>query len=331
MPKHVTNWLINDAHAILWDRKLTILPDDTGTESTARPFMSAGAAMRSRASLGVSALHWPSHVKAIQAQIMLHYLNGSRSSWKYVLDEWYARTPQGRGVIFSTTPTPGITTSTTRRTAALPAIFKQALYSFRELPFEKSSPGEFISKDEALAEPAWCSHLFTLKNTDYYQTWRVQAEFNRVQDFVHDNKVWTDEQIIDYFTRKFESDYRGHIKVKGRIPIAPGILTKQWRSLVKDCPDYVLNWATGKASTAADHTPSYSEIATKLMRMMGHVEGNGLGPSGSGLTELECWKVTKPPKPREGLGFKPKSKAKAKPKPTVVCFNDPALPAGRDP
>ena len=202
------------------------------------------------------------------------------------------------------------TTSTTRRTAALPAIFKQALYSFRELPFEKSSPGEFISKDEALAEPAWCSHLFTLKNTDYYQTWRVQAEFNRVQDFVHDNKVWTDEQIIDYFTRKFESDYRGHIKVKGRIPIAPGILTKQWRSLVKDCPDYVLNWATGKASTAADHTPSYSEIASKLMRMMGHVDGKGLGPSGRGLTELECWKVTSLPNREKAWALSPRAKLK---------------------
>jgi len=80
MPKHVTNWLLNDAYAILWDRNLTILPDDTGTLSSARPFMKEGAALQGRASLGVAALHWPSHVKAIQAQIMIHYLNGSRSS-----------------------------------------------------------------------------------------------------------------------------------------------------------------------------------------------------------------------------------------------------------
>ena len=306
MPKHVTNWLLNDAYAILWDRNLTILPDDTGTLSSARPFMKEGAALQGRASLGVAALHWPSHVKAIQAQIMIHYLNGSRSSWKYVLDEWYARTPEGRGVVFSTTPTPGITTSTTRRSSALPEIFKKALYSFRELPFEKTSPGTFESQDEARAEPAWCSHLFKLKNADYYNTWRCQAEFNRVQDFLtaDGKEIWSDDQITRYFTNKFDTDYRGHIKVKGRIPIAPTILTKQWKSLTNDCPDYVLEYAKGKAGDTSS-SPSYSATSYKLMTKMGHIPGKGLGRTGEGVTELSCWNKTTPPHPCRAWAISP--------------------------
>ena len=223
MPDHVTNWLISDAFAVLWDRNLTTMPDETGTDSSARPFMLAGAAIKPRSELGVSSLHWPSHVKAIQSQIILHYLDGSRSSWKYVLDEWYSRTPEGRGVVFSTTPTPGITTSTSRRAAALPAVFKQALLSFREIPFEKISTGEFLSPEEARAEPAWCSRLFTLRTTDLYKTWRSKAELNRIQDFINGTRIYSDEELINYFSNKFGTDHRGHIKIPGRIPLAPGI------------------------------------------------------------------------------------------------------------
>ena len=166
--------------------------------------MKFGAALRNKNELGVAAIHWPSHVKAIQSKVIISYLDGSRSSWKLVLDEWYSRTPEGRGAVFSTTPTYGLTCSLTRRKSALPALFKHALNSFREIPFEKATPGAFLSQDEARAEPAWCSNLFQLKNLNYYQTWRVAAEFNRVQDFLTpDNELWSNEQITNYFSEKF--------------------------------------------------------------------------------------------------------------------------------
>ena len=66
------------------------------------------------------------------------------------------------------------------------------------------------------------------------------------------------------------------------------------------------------------------------MRKMGHAAGEGLGKLSKGILELRDWNHSTPPPPRGGLGYVPK-KDKSKPKPQVICFNDPSIPAGREP
>ena len=76
--------------------------------------------------------------------------------------------------------------------------------------------------------------------------------------------------------------------------------------------------------------PIYSDKAREIMRKMGHAAGEGLGKLSKGILELRDWNHSTPLLPRSGLGYVPK-KDKSKPKPEVVCFNDPSIPAGREP
>ena len=122
IPKHVHSWLASDARAVIWDNRFTPLPDEEGTDSNCLPFMKYGASLRNRRQLGIGMLHWESHVKAIQAQLLLYYLDGRTSAWKYVLDEWFARTPIGRGSVFSTVAQISLTKTTGTHTSSLPSL-----------------------------------------------------------------------------------------------------------------------------------------------------------------------------------------------------------------
>ena len=164
-----------------------------------------------------------------------------------------------------------------------------------------------------------------MSKKDYYQTWRIEAEFNRVQDFLTPkNEVWSDSEIQNYFESNFDSDRYGNLKVKGQVPIAPHALIKQWNLLVKDCPDYVLNAARGISECKEVNEPLISETARKIMRNQGYRAGRGLGPKSKGVTSLDCWEAEPRQKPRAGLGFNNKrAKSSSSKPPKVVCIADP--------
>ena len=329
IPKHVQSWIESDVHAIVWDKNFKPHPDEEGTETRSLPFIKFGAALRPRRLLGLGLLHWPSHVRAIQAQVMLHYLSGTRSSWKLVLDQWYNRTPEGRGVVFSTTPTKGITRPISTRASALPTFFKQALESFRAIPFEKTVDGAFVSADEAKAEPVWCSRLFTLTNRSFYESWRIEASFNRVQDFLTElGTTYTPTHVYNWMRDTFKLDQNGWIRSRftRTYSIDPAKLAAQWASFISDCPDYIIKAAQGEPSDADESgtviadKATYSSATHNMMKAMGYVIGKGLGKRLQGILELDEWSMP-PPRASKGLGS---AKPKRKPTPrTLYCLVDP--------
>ena len=325
IPNHVNACIESDVHAIIWDKNFAPHPDELGTETKSKPFMKSGAALRSKRKLGLGLLHWPSHIKAIQSQLITHYLNGTRSSWKILLDNWFDRTPIGRGAVFSTTPIKDLTKTTGSRKSALPPIFKQALSSFREIDFVKVVSGEFISSNEAKAEPTWSSRLFSLSNHMYYQTWMIECTFNRVRDyFTPWGELWTPTLVYNYVRQNFKLDkYSGFVKIRGSLPVDPDALAQQWATFVTDCPKYILEAARhpNELATVSDTTPTYSEVAQRLMRKQGWKPGQGLGATSQGITELDSWN-TPSTKPRAALGNTAKN-AKSK-KRTLYCKPDDA-------
>jgi hypothetical protein len=72
-------------------------------------------------SLGIGLIDWISHVKAMQVTLLLKYLNTSKSTWKRVLDCWFARTSLGRAGVL-TTISPKILTKSMRGNVTLPSF-----------------------------------------------------------------------------------------------------------------------------------------------------------------------------------------------------------------
>ena len=164
------------------------------------------------------------------ARVILKYLDGTRSSWKSMLDAWFASTTEGRGAVFSTMPATSLLKSTGTRELALPSIFRQALHAFRELPFEKATEGKFTCQDEARSEPLWTSRLFTISHRarDYYQTWRAEAETNRISDlFTPEGELWTNQEIVEYFLHHFKVNRSGLLCIPGKVPIEPSKLSSK--------------------------------------------------------------------------------------------------------
>eukprot|EP00962_Isochrysis_galbana_P016560 scaffold4749_cov137-Isochrysis_galbana.AAC.8 len=100
--------------------------------------------------LGTGLLDWDSHVKAMQVQWLLKYLDASASTWKLLLDCWFARTSLGRAAILSSIPAKVLTKSM-RGNIALPLFWSQALEALHELALTQTS----LSKDGMLSQPIW--------------------------------------------------------------------------------------------------------------------------------------------------------------------------------
>jgi hypothetical protein len=86
----------------------------------------------------------------MQARWLLKYLDDSDSTWKNILDCWFARTSLGRAAVLSSIPIKTLIQSM-RGNIALPTFWRQALAALRELPLTLTN----LSKDGALSQPIW--------------------------------------------------------------------------------------------------------------------------------------------------------------------------------
>ena len=130
--------------------------------------------------------------------MLLGYLNGTRDTYKQVLDCWFARHPEGRGAIMSTMPVKMLLKSTTSRACALPRLFRQALLALRELTPVPIRQDGCSTAGEARAEYLWYSHRFKPHRLTYSALWRA-LNGRRVADlFDFDQnplRLWTPSQI----------------------------------------------------------------------------------------------------------------------------------------
>ena len=52
--------------------------------------------------LGIGLLPWGEHVKSLQVNWLLRYMDATRGEWKLLLDAWLARGHEDRGTMFTT-------------------------------------------------------------------------------------------------------------------------------------------------------------------------------------------------------------------------------------
>ena len=105
-PAHVTEAIVSDAQALVWDRTPNIAQKtEYGTDRINRRWLRQGAQFQPKKQLSIGLLPWIAHLKGLQAKLLFKYIDPSRGPWKLILDEWFTnRTNLGRGGVFSTIP-----------------------------------------------------------------------------------------------------------------------------------------------------------------------------------------------------------------------------------
>jgi hypothetical protein len=101
-PASFHKYLEADVFQLLWEREPSFDVEETGTDTTAYKWLkihTAPITPKGGCSLGIGVLDWASHVKAMQARWLLKYLDASDSTWKKILDCWFARTSLGRAAV----------------------------------------------------------------------------------------------------------------------------------------------------------------------------------------------------------------------------------------
>ena len=261
-------------------------------------------------------LHWPSHSKALAANVLFQYADGSIQEWKFVLDWWFDRYNEGRGAIFSTIPIANLINRGEGKRSRLPAFFKYALRSLRELPIVPVSPGRFIDSEEARAEPFWTSPRFKVSDTSHADQWRFELTLNRIRDFIDPstNRPWTDD-IMRLFIREAFPDTSGSNvsifshrdlfgrKIYNRVPIRR--LTSQWHTFLRDAGSTALHQASGGNLLPGN----YSDASIHMMEKMGAQLGKGIGKNLQGRLEppIAIGQTTK-----AGLGKAPRLSSQPK-------------------
>ena len=271
IPKDINNAIHEDVQALIWNKDLSFDAEEMGTERSSRRWMKDGAQYKPKRELGLGVLHWNAHVKALQSKAVLQYLDASGGEYKAVLDRWMARLSTGRGAIASSVPVRTLFRSATPgRTCRLPPFWKAAVKAFRELKLVPITPNSFQSRDEAKAEPFWCSWRFKVRNSNFKMQWINSLELRRLQDLYHpDGSPWVTRELEEYYEERMQTEGRA-VLTAGRRVVTFDTLNAQWRSFSRDVPEGLLNQLRGAIQTTAG---VYSSAAQRIMQRWGWYGG----------------------------------------------------------
>ena len=289
MPAAITQAIDEDVQMLIWGKDVVFDAEEIGSDQVRR-YIKKGAQYKRWAEGGIGLLHWPAHLKALAAIWMFRYNAAGEPPYKSVLDQWLARSQEGRGAVFSTIPVRELIRPLGTRRSRLPRFFVFAIRCLRELTLEPVARG-FTSTDEARAEPMFTSHRIAVKRRDRGNSWRDDLMLNRVQDLLDLNaeRPFTCEEIDKWLYASLETDGRYVVSYAGtdllgntqydRVPFTA--LYADWRdflSAASEATDYALGHT-------APELASYSKIAQKLMAAMGWKPGQGLGKEEEGRSE----------------------------------------------
>lgn len=213
--KEISDAVWKDVQALVWGKDVDFDADEIGTQGKVRVFANKHNQCNPRREGGVGLLHWPGHSKALAANVLFQYVDGSTQEWKHVLDWWLDRFHEGRGAIFSTIPIVDLVHRKRGRRSRLPDFFKYAIRSLRELPIRPIHRGRFISADEAKAEPFWTSPRLHVTNPAHADQWRYELTLNRLRDFIDPDTdcPWTDEAMLLFIRDAFPDSNSGSVSI----------------------------------------------------------------------------------------------------------------------
>jgi hypothetical protein len=231
-PSWFHNCLQADVYELLWEKDPTFEIEDTGTDSNAYKWIknhTAPTTPRDGAMLGIGLLDWPSHVKAMQVKWLLKYLDASDSTWKTILDCWFARTSLGRAAILAKI-NPKILTQSMRGNIALPKFWRQALDALHELPLTQIQ----LSQDGALSQPIWDNRHFppppiTNRLRDRWESLQLTVAHNLFSDREGLSPFTKDENAL-YIDTKNDHHYYKNIKINNEQ------FLNSWETIVSDTP-----------------------------------------------------------------------------------------------
>eukprot|EP00962_Isochrysis_galbana_P008715 scaffold2424_cov122-Isochrysis_galbana.AAC.1 len=189
-----------DVYQLLWEREPTFEAEHFGTDSNSYKWIknhTAPITPKGGASLGIGLLDWNSNVKAMQVKWLLKYLDASVSTWKFILDCWFARSSLGRAAILSSIQAKVLTKSM-RGNIALPPFWSQALNALHELPLVQTS----LSRDGALSQPIWDNRHYPPPKIPP----RLRDRWESLQVTVVHN-TFSDREGTRHFTREENQSY----------------------------------------------------------------------------------------------------------------------------
>ena len=296
MPDEISRAIDEDVQAMIWGRDPEFDPESLGTCLTNNRWINNRVQYLPSKEGGLTLLHWPSHVKALEASVWLKYSDGTRGAWKLVLDCWVGdRFVEGRGAPFTTRPSLQLLKSLTYRKSSLPNFFTTSLRAWRTLHLVPTTPGRYTSTDEASAEPIWWSHRHKIRSAQHARTWQDTFELNRLLDFTTDaageRTTWSREQIEAYFeprVHEFSKEALKFFKWPKQIrkpTITRATLTAQFFRMADEVGYNAIKLTYTPPSPLTD--PRYSEFCRREIRRQGWLgpQGGGLGARCQGITE----------------------------------------------
>ena len=319
MPQRITEALISDAQALLWNKSSQFQPGELGTTLSSKRWMKGNAQYLPRkGSLGGGVLHWPSHVKALMVHRLLKYRDASRGPWKEILDNWFDREESGRGAIFASHRIKDLIQSTATSSAGeskLPRLWKLALQALQELQLTPRHPQEW-SWEGARAIPVWFNPVFTLPNIKREEIWRRTLRLNSVKDLMKDDgSQYTDIELEKEIERlaHVEGEY---VRIKRGEWVHIKKLIDEWHKILSRVPVYLLDVAKGDS-----WLPGYSKVAQQMLRNLGWKPGDGIGRKGEGISEPIPSTIGQTNKRGLGSNGKPKTKSKKKADPYIAIWS----------
>ena len=326
MPKHITQALISDAQALIWNKNEKFEGEEMGSVLVNKRWMKSEAQhLPRKVDLGGGILDWEAHVEALQIHRLLKYRDASRGAWKQLLDIWLDREQLGRGAIFALHRAKDLTQSTHSSSSGeskLPKFWAQAIKALQKrFTLIPADPNHW-SLEAVRAMPVWFNPLFkvpAIKNEDF---WRSTLRLNTIKDlFKDDGSDYSKGELLDEIDRlaRVEGDY---VKIKSAKWVKIKDLLKQWDRILFSIPLDLVHIIQGRT-----RVQGYSAVSQKLMRNLGWTPGTGLGKHSQGIPDPVSGGTGQ--SDRSGLGLRPKPKGRKKQNDIVAIWAETHIRYGR--
>ena len=254
IPEEIHDAMEADVQGLIWNKAPVFDPDEVGTQVANKRFMKKEAQFRSKSRLGLGLTDWRAHVKGIQIKALIDYKNATRSDYKKILDEWITPNWGGDEVVTYDVKDKANTLRLGNSRDPLPKFWREAVNALEELTLELVTE-KSLSREAALREPVWYSHLFNIPDrlTRFKGEWENYLRMREIGDIVTaSGEEWTDEEVAGQIREDAEGwtsiDRKGEwVKFPGRrVKVNMATLIKNYRDIVSVIPGYILRAAKGQ-------------------------------------------------------------------------------------